>query len=208
MCAKGRCNIGAGIAAGLEETGEEAYDASIGGQKGLLYVGRSGGEAEVDGGDGDSEGGGAVRFVSARDGATLLSLDASRVLSCSAKGRYRMLLSYDDADDGEKRLCLIRVYGMAVDRVIGVVLELADAAKAAADVEGSDDKDGQDRRVPAVVQGGNDAASYRFGDAGADEGASAGASAPAPAAAAAASDIPDGPAAGGEANALSNTAPE
>lgn len=106
----------------------ETYDASIGGQKGLLHVGR--GEGGDDGGGGAAA---AVRFVSARDGSTPLSFDASRLLSCNAKGRQRMVVSYAEGDgdggESEKRMATVRVLGTAADRVIGAVLELAEDAK-------------------------------------------------------------------------------
>ena len=182
----------------MEETGEEAYDASIGGQKGLLYAGRKALEDGRDGGEG------AVRFVSARDGATLLSLGASRILSCSAKGRYRMLLSYEDAEGGEKRLCLVRVYGTAVDRVIGVVLELADAARAAAETDGVGGATGG--RVPAARREGDGVMpSYRPDDAGVDAGGTA-ADSSAPGAASGTPNAPDSDMDGQIA--LSNSAPE
>ena len=186
----------------MEGTGEEAYDASIGGQKGLLYVGRRDLE---EGGGGDGGGEGAVRFVSARDGATLLSLGASRILSCSAKGRYRMLLSYADVEGGERRLCLVRVHGTAVDRVIGVVLELADAARAAkaeADVDGG----ASGGRVPAARREGNgEMPSYRPDDAGAVAGGAA-ADSSTPGAASGTPSAPDSDMDGQIA--LSNSAPE
>ena len=107
---------------------QETYDASIGGQKGLLHVG--GGDSDDDGNDNGS----TVRFVSARDGSVPLLFDASRLLSCNAKGRQRMVVSYadGDGDDCEKRLATVRVLGTAADRVIGAVLELAEEAGSAA----------------------------------------------------------------------------
>lgn len=113
----------------------ETFDASIGGRKGLLYVGYgpSGGDTEDTATEGTM-----IRFVRG-DGEVPLSLDVSRLLSCDAKGRYRMIVVYEegggDGEDGEvaeKRMAIVRVYSTAVDRVIGVVLDLAERAEAEA----------------------------------------------------------------------------
>ena len=133
----------------------ETFDASVGGRKGLLYVGY--GAAGGEGGGGEDAAGGAdaaaaaavdagtmIRFVRSDDGDTHPSFDASRLLSCEAKGRYRMIVVWDDAgggddgDDGdgepgEKKIAIVRVHGTAVDRVIGAVLDLAEMAKKGSD---------------------------------------------------------------------------
>ena len=154
---------------------QETYDAAIGGHKGLLHVGcggpegkagegRGGGGGDGDGGDGDG-GGTMIRFVRERDGEAPLSFDASRLLSCEAKGRYRMIVTYEDAGgggggeggsegggegDGEKRLAIVRVYHTAVDRVIGAVMELAGLAGGDGEEDGGDGwGDGRRRGAPA-----------------------------------------------------------
>ena len=130
----------------------ETYDASIGGRKGLLHVGHG----AASGGDGGGGGGGdaadhaatgtndttiagtTIRFVRNDDGEAPMSFDASRLLSCEPKGRYRMVVVWEDAgsgggegeggEPGEKNIALVRVYGTAIDRVIGEVLDLAERA--------------------------------------------------------------------------------
>lgn len=141
----------------------ETYDASIGGRKGLLYVGYG---AAGDGGDGAAAAsavedattveGTMIRFVREDDGEVPLSFDASRLLSCDAKGRYRMVVVHeectgggDKGEPGEKRLTVVRVRGTAVDRVIGAVLDLAERAEKGDGQEGGGD-DGPD---PAAAAG-------------------------------------------------------
>lgn len=117
----------------------ETYDASINGRKGLLYVGYGaageGGDTATAAGDATALEGTMIRFVRGDDGEVPLSFDASRLLSCDAKGRYRMVVVHeectgggDDEEPGEKRLTVVRVRGTAVDRVIGAVLDLAERA--------------------------------------------------------------------------------
>ena len=149
---------------------QETYDAAIGGHKGLLHVGCGGPEGKAgegrggDSGDGDGDGGGTmIRFVRERDGEAPLSFDASRLLSCEAKGRYRMIVTYEDAggagdegeggSEGEKRLAIVRVYHTAVDRVIGAVMELAGLAGGEGEEEGGDGW-GDGRRRGALVETG------------------------------------------------------
>lgn len=115
----------------------ETYDASIGGRKGLLYVGYGTAE-EGDTAAWTAESGTMIRFVR-KDGEVPLSFDVGRLLSCDAKGRYRMIVVYEDEEGGdggggdgdggepvEKRIAIVRVHSTAVDRVIGAVLDLAE----------------------------------------------------------------------------------
>ena len=125
----------------------ETYDASIGGRKGLLHVGHGAAAGDDGGGGGgdaadraatganDATAGTTIRFVRNDDGEAPMSFDASRLLSCEPKGRYRMVVVWEDAgsegeggEPGEKNIALVRVYGTAVDRVIGEVLDLAERA--------------------------------------------------------------------------------
>lgn len=94
----------------------ETYDASIGGRKGLLYVGY-GTANEGDTAAWTAESGTMIRFVR-KDGEVPLSFDVGRLLSCDAKGRYRMIVVYEDEDGGdgdgdepvEKRIAIVRVH--------------------------------------------------------------------------------------------------
>ena len=178
----------------------ETYDASIGGSKGLLYVGHGGsGEpgtaaAAAEGSGNDSVGGGTgIRFVRERDGGVPMEFDATRLLSCSPKGRYRMIVSYAEgggggggADDGggegegERRLVTVRVLGTAIDRVIGAVLELAELAEQA---EGSAGRDASTAAATA-------AAAAASADAGPGGAAAADMGGPAPIEAEADGDAP------------------
>ena len=97
----------------------EVFDAGVGGRKGLLYVGY-GERTDRDGRTVRFEGGGG-------GGGEPLSFAADAILSCEAKGRYRMVVTYADAEGG-RRMAVIRVQGTAVDRVMGAVEALAAAA--------------------------------------------------------------------------------
>lgn len=99
----------------------EVFDAGVGGRKGLLYVG-CGGRADKDGR--------TVRFECGGAGEPL-SFAADAILSCEAKGRYRIVVIYADAEGG-RRMAVIRAQGTAVDRVMGAVEALATAASGGA----------------------------------------------------------------------------
>lgn len=122
----------------------ETFDASIGGRKGLLYVGYgpSGGDTEDTATEGTM-----IRFVRG-DGEVPMSFDVSRLMSCDAKGRYRMIVVYEedvegeDGGEAEKQMAIVRVYNTAVDRVIGVVLDLAERAEAEAAEAARNEVDG------------------------------------------------------------------
>ena len=141
---------------------QETYDAAIGGHKGLLHVGCGGPEGKAGEGRGGDGGGTMIRFVRERDGEAPLSFDASRLLSCEAKGRYRMIVTYEDAGGagdegeggGEKRLAIVRVYHTAVDRVIGAVMELAGLAGGEGEEEGGDGGDDGGRLGAPAETGG------------------------------------------------------
>ena len=160
----------------------ETFDASIGGRKGLLYVGYgpSGGDTEDTATEGTM-----IRFVRG-DGEVPMSFDVSRLMSCDAKGRYRMIVVYEedvegeDGGEAEKQMAIVRVYNTAVDRVIGVVLDLAERAEAARNEgDGGGGGGGQGRGQSAVaVDGGYstaDAMSTVVGSSSAAADADAGA---------------------------------